>query len=110
MQTTNDYGQLSAQFGVVRRAWKRAAALSGLAIVVTEGIGIFTALLFLDWLYQPQPTVRIAVGALALVALVYLLIRHVVKPLLRQIPDDQIALYIEEHRSDLDGVLITAAE
>ena len=29
---------------------------------------------------------------------------------MRKIPDEQIALYIEEHRSDLDGVLITAAE
>jgi hypothetical protein len=106
----NDYQQLASRFAVVRRAWKRAAALSGLAVVATESIGIFTALLFLDWLYQPLPSIRIGMWVLALGGIVYLLLRHVVKPLGRKITDDQIALYIEEHRQELDGVLITAAE
>ena len=108
--TINDYGQLSARFGVVRRAWKRAAALSGLAIVASESIGIFTAMLFLDWLYQPLSAVRIGMWGVALAAIAYFLARHVVKPLLRKIPNEQIALYIEENRTELDGVLITAAE
>ena len=51
----NDYQQLAARFSEVRRSWKRAAALSGLAIVVTESIGLLTVLLLADWLYQPQP-------------------------------------------------------
>src|ERR1700748_3025503 len=104
IDTTNDYGRLSARFAVVRRAWKRAAMLSGLAIVLTESIGIFTALLFLDWLYQPQRIIRIAIFALALAVIAYLLVRHVVKPLMRKIPDEQIALYIEENRAELGGV------
>ena len=108
--TISDYSRLSARFAVVRRAWKRAAVLSGLAIVVTEGIGIFTALLLLDWLYQPLPIIRIGLWAAALAAIAYFLARHVAKPLTRKIPDEQIALYIEENRTELDGVLITAAE
>lgn len=110
INTISDYGQLSARFGVVRRAWKRAAMLSGLAIVITESIGIFTALLFLDWLYQPLPIIRVGVVVVALGVIAWLLVRHVVKPMLRKIPDEQIALYIEENRTELDGVLITAAE
>jgi len=108
--TISDYGQLAARFGVVRRAWKRAAALSGLAIVVTESIGVFTVLVFLDWLYQPMPAIRIGVGLVALTGIAYLVARHVVKPLTRKISDEQIALYIEENRTELGGVLITAAE
>ena len=104
------YEELAARFGVVRRAWKRGAVLAGLAIVVTESIGLFTVLIFLDWLYQPQPVVRVAMWVAALGLVVYLLARHVLKPLLRKIPDEQIALYIEENRTELGGVLITAVE
>ena len=106
----NDYAELTARFAVVRRAWKRSAALSGLAVVATEGVGVFTALLFIDWLYQPLPMVRIGLWTVALAGIGFLLARHVFKPLARKIPDEQIALFIEEHRSELDGMLITAVE
>lgn len=106
----NDYQQLSGQFHVVRNSWKRAAALSGLSIMVGESIGILTVLLFLDWLFKPLPGLRVGMWMLALAGIVYFFARHVLAPLWRQIPDEQIALYIEEHRSELDGVLITAAE
>jgi hypothetical protein len=87
-----------------------AAALSGLAIVMTESIGILTGMLLLDWLYQPRPEVRIGMWGVALAGIVWLVLRHVAAPLSRRIPDEQIAMYIEEHRNDLDGLLITAAE
>ena len=83
--STTSYQQLAARFGEVRRSWKRAAALSGLAIVVTESIGILTALLLLDWLYQPQPALRIAMWALALAGIIYFLVKHVARPLARKI-------------------------
>lgn len=106
----NDYQQLSAQFQAVRNSWKRTAALSGMAIVVSESIGLLTALLFLDWLYKPLPLVRVGMWTLALAGIAWFFVRHVLAPLARKISDEQIALYIEEHRSELDGVLITAAE
>jgi hypothetical protein len=106
----SDYGQLAAQFNAVRRAWKRAAALAGLAVVFMEGIGILTVLLFFDWLYRPQPVARLGLWTLAMAGLAYFVVRHVIAPLLRKIPDEQVALYIEEHRAELDGVMITAAE
>lgn len=108
--STNNYQQLAARFGEVRRSWKRAAALSGLAVVATESVGVLTVLLLLDWLYQPQPMLRTAMWVAALGGIAYLLVRHVIAPLVRRIPDEQIALYIEEHRQELDGILITAAE
>ena len=106
----NDYAELTARFAAVRRAWKRSAALAGLAVVATETLGIFTGLLFIDWLYQPPPLLRTGLWGLAVAFVIYLLARHVFKPLTRQIPDEQIALFLEEHRADLSGVLITAVE
>jgi len=106
----SDYQQLAAQFDGVRTSWKRTAALSGLAIVITESIGILTVLLFLDWLYQPLPMLRLSMWTAAVAVVIWFVMRHVLSPLSKKIPDEQIALYIEEHRADLDGVLITAAE
>ena len=34
--------KLTKKLGAVRRAWKRTAALSGLAVVCLEALGIFT--------------------------------------------------------------------
>lgn len=108
--TISDYSRLTVQFSAVRRSWKRMNAASGLAIVITESIGILAVLILLDWLYQPRPMIRVGMWVPALAGIAWLFIRHVLAPLLRKIPDEQIALYIEEHRADLDGVLITAAE
>ena len=106
----NDYRHLATRFHSVRRAWKRAAALSGLAVVLTESLGILAVLIFLDWLFQPAVVFRFALWAAAIGGIGFIFVRHVLRPLFRKIPDEQIALYIEERRSDLDGVLITAAE
>ena len=105
-----NYRQLSARLSTVRRAWKRSAALSGLAVVITESLGILALLLFLDWLFQPPAPLRIGMWIAALGVIGFFVRRHVLTPLSRKISDEQIALYIEEKRSDLNGVLITAAE
>jgi hypothetical protein len=106
----SDYSQLSAQLALVRRAWKRRHALAGLAIVALESVGLFTLLVLADWLYEPAPAVRVAVAAIALVVVAVLLVRHVAAHLVRRITDDQLALYVEEHRQDFQGALMTAAE
>jgi hypothetical protein len=105
-----EYIKLEKQLGKVRRAWKRTAALGGLAIVCLEALGLVTLALLIDWIYLSSPTVRIAIfGAVAL-AVVVLLVRHVVSPLVRRISDEQLALFVEEHNDKFEGSLITAAE
>jgi hypothetical protein len=90
-----EYIKLERQLGKVRRAWKRTAALSGLAIVCLEALGLVTLALLIDWIYLSSPVVRLAIfGAVAL-AVVVLLVRHVVSPLARRISDDQLALFVE---------------
>ncbi|MBI3830053.1 MAG: hypothetical protein HY291_11080 [Planctomycetes bacterium] len=103
-----NYIELQAHLNRVRWAWKRAAALQGLAAVVIEGVGMFLVFVLLDYVYvMPQP-VRIAALALMGAALAYLFVRHVLRPLLRPISDEQLALYVEERQTESEGALLSA--
>ncbi|MBM4041157.1 MAG: hypothetical protein FJ290_21865 [Planctomycetes bacterium] len=106
----NDYARVAKRLNTVRRAWKRTAALSGLAIVMLESTGIFTVAMLIDVLYRPRPPVRVGIFALAVAALGYLVARNIVAPLLRRIADRQLALYVEEHDQRFEGALVSAAE
>ena len=53
-----------------------------------------------------HPAVRVAIGVL-FVGLAYALL---VRPLMRRVTDEQVALYLEEHEPSLDAVIISAIE
>jgi hypothetical protein len=102
------YIELQSHLNRVRWAWKRAAALQGLAAVVIEGLGMFLLFALVDYIYLLPQTGRVVLLATMGAVLAFLLIRHVLRPLLRVIPDDQIALYIEERQQDTEGALLSA--
>ena len=104
------YSDVASQLVKVRRRWKRTAALYGLAIVMVEAIGVFSVLLLLNWKYQPEPAVRWVFSLAGLAVAAALVFRHVARPLLHRITDDQLALYVEEHNDSYEGALMTAAE
>ena len=105
-----EYGKLARQLAAVRRAWKRTAALSGLAVTCLETLGVLTVAFLIDWIYRPLPTVRLCIFAGVLAGVVALLVRHVARPLMRRISDDQVAMFVEEHNDQFEGSLITATE
>src|SRR5260221_1092949 len=90
------YSDLQGHLDRVRWAWKRAAAVQGLAAVVIEGIGMFLLFVLLDYIYQMPQNVRVLALATMGAITAFLFVRHVVRPLARVIPDDQVPLYIEE--------------
>ncbi|MCL2646719.1 MAG: hypothetical protein FWD61_06905 [Phycisphaerales bacterium] len=106
----NEYFQVAQHLSLVRRAWKRAAALAGLAIVCMESLGILSVAFLIDWVYQPMPAVRVGLLFVVVAVFAVLLLRHVVRPLLKRISDDQLAMFVEEHSDQFEGALITAAE
>lgn len=106
----DEYAKLEAQLGKVRRRWRRAAALSGLALVLLESIGLFTLVVLLSLFYGHLPWVRVVLLAAAAAAVGVLVVRHIVLPLRRPIDAEQVALYVEEHNDEFEGSLITAAE
>src|SRR5580765_6172257 len=94
----------------VRRRWRMKLALRGAMGVA--GLGVIILLLSAygleSWRFTPGAiiTFRVIVG-LALVGLIgYLLVR----PLMRQATDEQVALYLEEHEPSLQAAIISAVE
>jgi len=110
MDKTQEYEHLQVEFGRARRRWKRAAALAGLALVLLESVGIVTLVILLSLFYGHIPWARYGLFTAGAAAIVVLTVRHIVRPLLRRIPDEQIALYAEEHDAEFEGALVTAAE
>lgn len=102
------YAELQSHLNRVRWAWKRAAALQGLAAVVMEGLGMFLLFALVDYIYSLQQPTRVAFLTITGAALAFLFGRHVLRPLLRVIPDDQVALYIEERQQETEGALLSA--
>src|SRR6476661_2281862 len=94
----------------VRRRWRMKLALRGAMGVV--GFGVLVLLLSAygleSWRFTAGAiiTFRVVVG-LALIGLIgYLLVR----PLMRQASDEQVALYLEEHEPSLQAAIISAVE
>ena len=105
-----EYSRVAKQLAAVRRAWKRTAALSGLAVTCLETLGVLTVAFLIDWIYSPPPMWRCAILAGVVVAVAALLVRHVVRPIAKKISDDQVAMFVEEHNDKFEGSLITATE
>lgn len=105
-----DYKPIAHQLARVRRTWKRTSALAGLAVTVLETTGLFTVMLLVDLLFRPGLQGRVVLLGLLVVAALVFLVRHALKPLFRHIPDEQVALYIEENNPGFEGALIAAAE
>ena len=102
------YTELQSHLDRVRQAWKRAAALQGLAAVIVEALGMFLLFLLLDYIYVFPQTLRIAALALMGGIVAFLFFRHVIRPYTRVIPDEQVALYIEEREQATEGALLSA--
>ncbi|HEX6973048.1 MAG TPA: DUF4175 family protein, partial [Vicinamibacterales bacterium] len=94
----------------VRRRWRMKLALRGALGVIALGLLVFvlSAWGLESWRFTPGSilTFRIilAVSVVALVA--WLLIR----PLMQQASDEQVALYLEEHEPSLQAEIISAIE
>jgi hypothetical protein len=105
-----DYRRLVGRFKAARRAWKRAALLSGVAVVIVEGVGALTMAALADLLFAPSAVGRVALLVAALAIVGFFAVRHLLKPLLRTITHEQLALYLEERNPEFEGSLIAAAE
>ena len=94
----------------VRWRWKAAAALHGLLLFAAEALLLFLVLLLADAVYSFAPQVRIGLLAAAALLLAASFVRRVVRPMLRRVSDEQIALYVEERSPQAEGAVISALE
>ena len=107
---TQDSRAFRRRLSRVRRRWKASAALDGLLLVAAEALGLFMLLMLADAIYGFGGEVRMGLLGGGLVVLTVLFVRHVARPILRRIPDEQIALYIEERSPVAEGSVISALE
>ena len=106
----SSYAELRANLGIVRRAWKRRAMTKGLAKTTVEAVGVIILFVLVDWLYSCNSATRSALLVAGLGFLAYIFVREVLGPAFRDIPDDQLALYVEERHPQCDGSVIAATE
>ena len=105
-----EYATLQAHLDQVRRGWKRTQALQGLAVVLIEGLGLFLLFALLDYAYAMPQGLRVTMLAGLGGILALLFGRHVIRPLRRELPDVQVAQYVEERHTQLEGALVAATE
>ncbi len=94
----------------VRRRWRTRLVVRGLAVLLGAALLLFLVSAYaLDALRFTAGSV-LAFQIVAYGALVVVLVRFLVLPLRRQVPDERVALYLEEHEPSLRGELLTAVE
>jgi hypothetical protein len=94
----------------VRRRWRLKLALRGAVVVAALVVAAFVAAAFglESWRFAPG-----AIRALRIVlpiAIAALVAVFLVRPLMRRVTDEQVALYLEEHEPSLQAEIISAVE
>jgi hypothetical protein len=108
--TEKSESELVEIIGQVRRRWRLKLALRGGVMVAgLTVLAIVAAALGLEsWRFTPESILAFRIIlSLAVVGLVgYLFVR----PLLRSVSDEQVALYLEEHEPSLQAEIVSAVE
>ena len=94
----------------VRRRWRLKHALRGAAIVLAAGAAVLLASAWGLERLGFSPGAVIALRVVLLAAVLALLVRFIFVPLFRRVPDERVALYIEEHEPSLQAMVVSALE
>src|SRR5215218_3172535 len=94
----------------VQRRWRMKLALRGAATVAALMVAVFLAAAFGLESSRFAPAVIITFRVLLPIALLVLLGVFFVRPLMRRVTDEQVALYLEEHEPSLQAEIISAVE
>ncbi len=103
-----DHTELLRVIRSVRRRWRLKVALRGAAIVLGFGLLALGASAFALDHFRYSPWAIATFRILAYSAILALIARYLVLPLLTRLGDERVALYIEEHDPDLQAALLSA--
>jgi hypothetical protein len=94
----------------VRSRWRLKLALRGAMAVAAVAVGLFLVAAYgMEWARFSTASIvaaRILLGVTLAAAVVWFLVR----PLRKQVTDEQVALYLEEHEPSLQATLLSAVE
>jgi hypothetical protein len=103
----NGYDGLIRVIRQVRRRWRLKRTLQGVSILATALLlTVLLAVVALEHVSVEPGTVAVARVVILITALGIAV--RVLLPITRRVPDEQIALYLEEHEPSLRAALITA--
>jgi hypothetical protein len=94
----------------VRRRWRMKLALRGTATVAALMVVVFLAAAFGLESSRFAPGMILTFRMLLPLALLALVGFFFIRPLLRRVSDEQVALYLEEHEPSLQAEIISAVE
>jgi hypothetical protein len=92
----------------LRSRWRMKIALRGLAIVAAAGV--FALLISAVGLerFGFTPAAVVAFRILTYLTIAALVVQYLIRPLMRKVTDDTIALYLEEHEPTLEATVLSA--
>src|SRR5918999_6221929 len=94
----------------VRNRWRFAVALRGLVVVIGASLLVFVAVALVMDALRYAPSAIVAARVLVWTAVAVLAARFLALPLTRRIPDERVALYLEEREPSLDAAVVTAVQ
>src|SRR5918997_4013530 len=102
--------QLTDALRNVRNRWRFAVALRGLVVVLGASLLVVVAVALVMDALRYAPSAVVAARILVWTAVVALAARFLALPLTRRIPDERVALYLEEREPSLDAAVVTAVQ
>src|SRR4026209_694687 len=94
----------------VQRRWRMKLALRGAATVAALMVAVFLAATFGLESSRFAPGAILTFRVVLPIALLVLIGPLLVRPLMRRVTDEQVALYLEEHEPSLQAEIISAVE
>jgi hypothetical protein len=101
-------GELRRVIAGVRRRWRLKVLLKGAALTIGFGLVAFAVSAYGMDHFRYTPWAIATFRILTWAALLGLTLRFVVLPLATRLPDERVALYIEEHDPSLQAALLSA--
>jgi hypothetical protein len=101
---------LTSKLAGLRSTIVRTSVMLGLSVAVLVGVEFLGLAMFLDWWLELPREVRAILLLAQLLVLGWLLARHVIRPLIRQPSDEELALAIEKARPQLRTRLIASVQ
>ncbi|MBI2834971.1 MAG: hypothetical protein HYX76_11160 [Acidobacteria bacterium] len=94
----------------VRRRWRLKLALRGAATLLATGLVVLLAAAWGLESARFSPRAIVALRMLVSATVLVLAVRLLVRPLLRRVTDEQVALYLEEHEPSLQAEIVSAVD
>lgn len=107
---TGDRDEILRAIRQVRNRWRLRVALRGVAVLLAAALG---TLVLSSWgleVYRFTPAAIIIFRVLTYAALIGFGWWFCIRPVLRRVSDDQVALYLEEHEPSLQAAVLSAVE